>query len=107
MERYLGLDDLAMLNRQTNTNQFVVRSSLDAARADLADQSELRLPPEQWEAFCERLDAPPQVIPALFELFKEPEILDGRVIPNGPKRRERALEEAPSRSPQRFSKESS
>lgn len=59
--------------RHMNTSQFVLQASLDAARAVLADQTEFRLPPEQWEAFCERLDAPPQVIPALRELFGEPE----------------------------------
>ena len=59
--------------RHMNTSQFVLRSSLDAARSILMDQTEFRLPPEQWDAFCERLDAPPQVIPALRRLFDEPE----------------------------------
>lgn len=62
--------------RHMNTSQFVLQASLDAARAILVDQTEFRLSPEQWEAFCERLDAPPQVIPALRELFGEPEQFD-------------------------------
>ena len=35
------------------------------------DQTEFRLPPEQWRAFCERLDEPAKVIPALDKLFGE------------------------------------
>jgi uncharacterized protein (DUF1778 family) len=59
--------------RHTNVSQFVLQASLDAANAILVHQTEFRLPPEQWEAFCERLDAPPKVVPALQRLFSEPE----------------------------------
>lgn len=43
------------------------------ARVAPAEQTEFRLPPEQWEAFRRRLDASPQSIPALSRLFAEPE----------------------------------
>ncbi len=56
--------------RRTNVSQFVLRASLDAAHAVLADQTEFRLPPAQWKAFCECLDAPAKVIPALRDLFQ-------------------------------------
>ena len=59
--------------RHTNISQFVLQASLDAAHTVLADQTEFRLPPEQWQAFCERLDEPAKVIPALRNLFGEPE----------------------------------
>jgi len=59
--------------RRTNVSQFVLQASLDAAYAVLADQTEFRLSPAQWKAFCERLDAPAKVIPALRDLFSEPE----------------------------------
>lgn len=59
--------------RHTNVSQFVLQASLDAAHAVLADQTEFRLPPAQWQDFCERLDAPARVIPALKDLFSEPE----------------------------------
>ena len=59
--------------RHTNISQFVLQASLDAAHTVLVDQTEFRLPPEQWQAFCERLDEPAQVIPALRNLFSEPE----------------------------------
>jgi len=62
--------------RHMNTSQFVLQASLDAAHALLADQTEFRLPPEQWEAFCQRLDAQARTIPALVRLFNEPEPFD-------------------------------
>lgn len=63
--------------RHMNTSQFVLQASLDAAHAILVDQTEFRLPPEQWEAFCERLDAPARTIPALQQLFSESEPYNG------------------------------
>jgi uncharacterized protein (DUF1778 family) len=63
--------------RRMNTSQFVLQASLDAAHAVLVDQTEFRLPPAQWEAFCERLDAPTRTIPALRQLFSEAEPYDG------------------------------
>lgn len=59
--------------RHMNTSEFVRQVSLDAARAILADQTEFRLPPEQWEAFCARLDEPAKTIPAQRQLFGEEE----------------------------------
>ncbi len=59
--------------RHTNISQFVLQASLDAAHAVLADQSEFRLSADQWKAFCQRLDAPAKVIPALKDLFSESE----------------------------------
>jgi uncharacterized protein (DUF1778 family) len=59
--------------RRTNVSQFVLQASLDAANAILVDQTEFRLPPDQWEAFCQRLDEPPKVIPVLRQLFSEQE----------------------------------
>jgi uncharacterized protein (DUF1778 family) len=63
--------------RHMNTSQFVLQVSLDAARAILLDQTEFRLPPEQWQAFCERVDAPARSIPALRQLFSKPEPHNG------------------------------
>ena len=57
--------------RHMNTSQFVLQASLEAARAIIVDQTEFRLPREEWEKFCERLDAPAMTIPALRELFNE------------------------------------
>ncbi len=60
--------------RRTNVSQFVLQASLDAANAILVDQAEYRLSPDQWQAFCRRLDEPPKGVPALRQLFREPEV---------------------------------
>lgn len=57
--------------RHTNVSQFVLKASLEAANAVLVDQTLYYLPPEQWDAFCRRLDDPPKSIPALQQLFRE------------------------------------
>ncbi len=64
--------------RRTNVSQFVLQASLEAASAVVVDQTEYRLSADQWEAFCHRLEEPPKVIPALQELFQEPEVFNAR-----------------------------
>src|SRR5947207_3385065 len=59
--------------RHMNTSQFVLQASLEAAQEILVDQTEFRLPSDQWEEFCRRLDSPPKTIPALRRLFSEPD----------------------------------
>ncbi len=46
-------------------------ASTEAPGAIVVDQTEYRLSPEQWKAFCRRLDNPPKVVPALRQLFQE------------------------------------
>jgi len=46
-------------------------------RGEVAEQVLFVLPPERWQAFCDALDAPPRVIPALRKLLTEASILDG------------------------------
>ena len=55
--------------QQMSVSQFVLRASLDAAHAALQDQTQFRLPPTEWEAFCLRLDAPARDIPAVRDLM--------------------------------------
>jgi uncharacterized protein (DUF1778 family) len=62
--------------RRMNTSQFVLQASLTAAESVLFEQTIFTLPPEQWKAFCDRLDAPARVIPALQELLSRPEPFD-------------------------------
>lgn len=59
--------------RRTTVGQFVLQASLNAAHVVLADQTEFRLPPAEWKAFCESLDAPAKVVPVLQDLFSESE----------------------------------
>lgn len=61
--------------QQTSLSQFVLKASLDAANMVLIDQTIFYLPPEQWKEFCERLENPARVIPALRDLLSEPENL--------------------------------
>ena len=63
--------------RHMNTSNFVLQASLDAARSILADQTQFHLPPEQWDAFCDRLDAPARTVPELRQLFRELDHYDG------------------------------
>lgn len=62
--------------RHMNTSQFVLQASLDAADAILTDQTVFTLPPDKWEEFCRRLDAPARTIPALQELLSRSEPFD-------------------------------
>ena len=57
--------------RRTNVSRFILEASLDAANAVLVDRTLYHLPPEQWDAFCRRLDDSPKTIPALQQLFRE------------------------------------
>jgi hypothetical protein len=43
----------------------------------LADQIHFLLPPGRWQAFCQALDAPPRVIPALRALLTAKGVFDG------------------------------
>ena len=47
-----------------------------AANQALADRRHFVLSEEQWEAFQQALDAPPQPMPRLKKLMTEPSILD-------------------------------
>lgn len=44
--------------------------------SDDADSTRFALSSENWEAFCELLDRPPRVLPALRELLTQPSVLD-------------------------------
>jgi predicted DNA-binding antitoxin AbrB/MazE fold protein len=46
-------------------------------RGEVAEQVLFVLPPDRWQAFCDALDAPPRVIPALRKLLTEASVLDG------------------------------
>ncbi len=60
--------------RHTNISQFVLQASLDAAHAVLMEKSEFRLSADQWKASATGLtDVPAKVIPAIKDLFSEPE----------------------------------
>jgi uncharacterized protein (DUF1778 family) len=62
--------------RQTSLSNFMLEHAYEAARAVLAEQIDILMPPAEWEAFCKALDAPPQRIPALSKLFAEPSLFN-------------------------------
>lgn len=47
-----------------------------AEESEGQDQAMFRLSPVQWQSFCDALDAPPRVIPALRQLLTEPSLFD-------------------------------
>jgi predicted DNA-binding antitoxin AbrB/MazE fold protein len=42
-----------------------------------ADEANFPLSPEQWQAFCDALDAPPRDLPALRKLLSDASLFDG------------------------------
>jgi uncharacterized protein (DUF1778 family) len=63
--------------RRTSLSQFMVEHACQAAQQVLADQVQFTLPAGRWKAFCQALDAPPRVIPALAQLVAQPGVFDG------------------------------
>jgi uncharacterized protein (DUF1778 family) len=62
--------------RQTTLTHFMIEHAYQAAQTVLAEQVHFTLSPDQWDAFCEALDAPPRSIPALSKLLNEPSVFD-------------------------------
>jgi len=57
-------------------SEFVLDSALNTADALLADRRTFNLNAEQWKAFMEALDAPPQYNERLERLLTEPGVFD-------------------------------
>jgi uncharacterized protein (DUF1778 family) len=62
--------------RRKSVTEFVLDSALTAAEDVLTEQRSIRLNAEQWTAFMQALDAPPQRHPRLERLLKEPSVFD-------------------------------
>ena len=69
------LQDAAAAERRSVT-EFVLHSALIRAEDVLAEQRSIRLNADQWKAFIEALDAPPQRHARLEKLLKEPGVFD-------------------------------
>ena len=59
-----------------NVSEFLLDAGITAANQALADRRHFILNDEQWHAFAQALDAPPQPLPRLKKLMSEPSILD-------------------------------
>jgi uncharacterized protein (DUF1778 family) len=60
--------------RQVKLTEFMVKAAQSEAEIALANQTRFVLSGEKWRAFNAALDAPPQEIPALRKLFREPSV---------------------------------
>jgi uncharacterized protein (DUF1778 family) len=69
------LQEAATAERRSVT-EFVLHSALTRAEDVLADQRLIGLNAQQWKAFIEALDAPPQRHARLEKLLKEPSVFD-------------------------------
>jgi len=56
--------------------RFVLDSAMAVAEGMLPDRRIFRLNAEQWKAFNEALDAPPQLHERLERLLQEPSVID-------------------------------
>src|SRR5205807_9006725 len=63
--------------RQTSLSNFMLEHACEAAQQVLAEQVDIVMPPAEWEAFCQALDAPPRAIPALKKLLTAASVFDG------------------------------
>ena len=79
----LRLDQKAVIARaaqlrHTSLSTFMLEHACEAAQQVLAEQVDIVMPPAEWEAFCQALDAPPRAIPALKKLLTEASVFDGQ-----------------------------
>ena len=70
-----ALQDAATVSSKT-VSEFLLDSALTKAAEVLADRRLFLLDDEQWESFMAALDAPPQPMPRLEKLLKEPSVLE-------------------------------
>ena len=59
-----------------NVSEFLLDAGVNAANEALADRRHFTLDNQQWAAFQQALDAPPQALPRLKRLLTEPGLLD-------------------------------
>ncbi len=69
------LQDAAAVSSKTIT-EFLLDSALTRAAEVLADRRLFSLNDEQWQLFLTALDAPPQPMPNLEKLLREPSVLE-------------------------------
>lgn len=75
-----ALQDAATTSSKT-VSEFLLDSALSKAAEIMADRRLFLLNDEQWAAFMAALDAPPQPMPRLERLLKEPSALEKALTP--------------------------
>lgn len=66
----------AELSGASNLTDYILRAAIERAQIDLSNQQTFALKKGQWNEFAKRLEAPPQNLPRLRKLLKEPDIFD-------------------------------
>jgi uncharacterized protein (DUF1778 family) len=64
--------------RRTSLSSFMLEHACAAAQQVLAEQVDIVMSPQDWDAFCKALDAPPRDLPALRKLLTKANIFDGQ-----------------------------
>ena len=59
-----------------SVTDFIVESACAVAECELAEQSDFKLPPDQWRAFLAALDKPAVANPKLRRLLTEPSVIE-------------------------------
>ena len=62
--------------RGQTVTEFIVASACTIAEIELAEQSEFKLPPDQWKAFLSALDRPAKAHLQLKRLLAEPSVVE-------------------------------
>ena len=63
-----------------SVSQFVLKSALERAAETLTERQRFELNADQWKEFMEALDAPPQIVPQIQRLFREPSPFDAPMV---------------------------
>ncbi len=66
----------AALLKQTTVSNFVLDQAFEAAQNIVFDQRHFTLPADDWQAFCDTLEAAPRQYPKLRKLLTEPGVFD-------------------------------
>lgn len=64
--------------KQVSVTDFIVGNACEKANEIIAEETNIMMPAEQWEAFCQALDSPPKRIPALAKLLNSASVFNER-----------------------------
>jgi len=66
--------------KQKTVSQFVIEHAFEAAQEIVLEQRHFVLSDDQWNVFCDALDAAPREFPKLRKLLTEPGIFDAKPL---------------------------
>jgi len=62
--------------KQMSLSDFIISNACEVAKQIIAEETNVVMPPEQWQAFCQALDSPPKRIPALAKLLNSESVFN-------------------------------